>query len=168
MNAQLAKDFEEIYQFVDEQVPNNLSEASIHLLSDCSTTTLTTPQPTLIPSPASSRPSSSTSITPRRSSRKFKILSNNQLPQSISVVQKSTKKIPLKHLTFLWKKSSTFDFGVHVPLQQQYFTDSISVLTPTEYFFKFFSEDLITLMVEQSNLYSFQKFQKLSKVLFML
>jgi len=70
------------------------------------------------------------------------------------------KKIPLKHLTFSWKKSSTFDFGVHVPLQQQYFTDSISVLTPIEYFFKFFSEDLITLMVEQSNLYSFQKFQK--------
>lgn len=92
MNEQLAKDFEEIYQFVDEQVPNNLSEASIHLLSDCSTTTLTTPQPTLIPSPASSRPSSSTSTTPRRSSRKSKILPNNQLPQSISVVQKSTKK----------------------------------------------------------------------------
>ncbi|KAE9542456.1 hypothetical protein AGLY_003317, partial [Aphis glycines] len=67
LNEQFAKDFEEIYKFVDEQVPNNLSEASIHSLSDCSTTTLTTPQPTLIPSLASSRPSSSTSTTPRRS-----------------------------------------------------------------------------------------------------
>jgi len=104
LNEQLAKDFEEIYKFVDEQVPNDLSEASIHLLSDCSTTTLTTPLPTLIPSPASSRPSSSTSTTPRRSCRKSKILSS-QLPQSISVVQKPTKKIPLKHLTFSLKKA---------------------------------------------------------------
>lgn len=33
-------------------------------------------------------------------------------------------------------------------------------MTPSEYFYQFFSEDLITLIVEQSNLYSFQKFQK--------
>lgn len=112
------------------------------------------------PSPSQSTPSSSS----RRSKRLHKssngsnqgndkIQTNNQ-----QILTKKIKKVPLKHFEFKWTKSCP-NFSVEVPLNQEYLVNEYTK-TPLEYFLHFFSDDIFNLIVEQTNLYSLQKFDK--------
>lgn len=86
------------------------------------------------------------------------IVSTDKFHSPLNTLQVK-KKVPLKHLDFKWKKCSSEKFKVDVPIIQDYPTNSF-VKTPLEYFLHFFSDDLFNLLVEQSNLYSFQKCNK--------
>jgi len=66
------------------------------------------------------------------------------------------KKIKVEHMKFNWVNGNKVDFEVNIP-DYDYVSQQDYVLTPFEYFDKFFSEDLFQHIKEQTNLYTFQK-----------
>jgi len=106
----------------------------------------------------------------RRSKRLFKSSTPVTLPTPtdqlispnicLSNPTQVNKKVPLKHFDFKWKKCTSEKFSVDIPIIQSYPTNSY-VKSPLEYFLIFFSNDVFELIVEQSNLYCFQKFDKM-------
>lgn len=160
----------QLYQ--DTPLPNYENQTYSQAISSPSQATPSPAQ--VIPSshatPSSSQvtPSSSQS-TPSSGSRRSKRIhkSPNSSNQSNHKIQSNNlmnlktqkiKKVPLKHYEFKWKKSSP-NFNVEVPLTQEYLVNEYTK-TPLEYFLNFFSDDIFNLIVEQTNLYSFQKFNK--------
>jgi len=59
-------------------------------------------------------------------------------------------------MKFNWVNGNKVDFEVNIP-DYDYVSQQDDVLTPFEYFDKFFSEDLFQHIKEQTNLYTFQK-----------
>ena len=138
---------EEIEMLRDEAV----SEISIHL-----------PSPNQVPSPATPLPTASLSVTPDSSSsrRSARVHKKTVIETPvITPVHHPKKKVPLKHIDFTWKSIKKFNFGVEVPVEQNYIIND-TILTPLDYFTKIFSNEVIKLLVEQSNLFSIQKFSK--------
>lgn len=138
---------EETEMLRDEAV----SEISIHL-----------PSPNQVPSPATPLPTASLSVTPvSSSSRRSARVHKKTVIETpvITPVHHPKKKVPLKHIDFNWKSINKFNFGVEAPVEQNYIIND-TILTPLDYFMKIFSNEVIKLLVEQSNLFSIQKFSK--------
>lgn len=62
-------------------------------------------------------------------------------------------------MKFNWARGNQMDFEVDIP-DYSYVSQQYYVLTPFEYFDKFFSEDLFQHVKEQTNLYTLQKEEK--------
>lgn len=70
--------------------------------------------------------------------------------------QKTNK---IKHMQFAWHNENKFNFEIDVP-NYEFHTNITEVLTPYLYFKKFFSDDIFDLIVQETNIYSYQKFGK--------
>jgi hypothetical protein len=57
------------------------------------------------------------------------------------------------------KSEKKFNFSVEIP-NYEFHTNNKEVSTPHVYFKRFFSDDIFDLIVQESNIYSFQKFEK--------
>lgn len=141
---------------------DSISDISIHIPSTSQIPSSVTPSPT---APISITPVSSISEysnQPRRSHRMSNRSSSSlqiQNPIPSITVQQNKKKVPLKHINFSWKPITYLNFSIESPIEQEYIM-SDNILTPMDYFMHFFSNDVINLLVEQSNLYSMQKYSK--------
>lgn len=71
-------------------------------------------------------------------------------------IQKIKNKSKVEHMKFNRVNGNKMDFEVDI-YDNDYVSQQDYVLTPIEYFDKFFSEDLFQHIKEQTNLYTFQK-----------
>lgn len=62
-------------------------------------------------------------------------------------------------MSFKWNNGNKCKFNVDFEGKEST-TNNDDVLTPLEYFKEFFSDDLFDLIVEETNIYSFQKLGK--------
>lgn len=163
----LQEEFEKDYETIDEELLELSILQQLEPSMDDMTLPLVIESPMSVSSqiPFSSPQSSSSTRTSdlRRSKRTNKSpiplnqsTSHNFIPNNQITIQ-NKKKVPLKHFSFNWKKCSSERFSVDIPINQKYATNDF-VKTPLEYFFSIFSKEVFDLIVNESNLYSYQKF----------
>lgn len=78
-------------------------------------------------------------------------------PALISTQRQRRNKI--EHMQFNWKHENKFNFEIDVQ-NYEFYTQNKEVLTPYLYFKQIFSDDIFDLIVQETNIYSFQKFGK--------
>lgn len=101
----------------------------------------------------------------RRSKRLLRNLKTPPIPlpsmspdvEDVSITPNQKKKNrKVEYIKFKWVDGKKMNFEVNVP-EYEFYTQQEHVLTPVEYFKRFFSDDLFEVIVEQTNLYSVTK-----------
>jgi hypothetical protein len=142
-----------------EQVPQTTRDDSSPLPGRSSVPILCyipeTPSPIVAASPSSSfsRPTTLSNMNTRRT-RQTAVTDLSPMPPLVTMTPMAKKKRKMKQLDFIFKKR-LYTGTVHT-LDSTNFEESHDILSPKQYFQKFFTNELLDFIVEMTNLYSVQ------------